>query len=348
MLRQPGDDDQLAPQPSLRHVSLLVAQATDRPRRRPRRQLWTGRNPPGVDLSAYRIAQVALTNVLKHASAGHVGLTVRCDGAAVEVTVEDDGRGPSADGSQVGGHGLIGMRERVSLFGGQFEAGPGGGWWFPRLRTPSVRANMIRVLVADDQAMVRAGLRLILEGQADIEVVGEAADGEDAQAAVRRDRPDLVLMDIRMPRLDGIAATRKLIENDPALRILIVTTFDADQYVFEALRAGASGFILKDSSPEQLVAAVRLIAAGDALLAPARTRRLIEAQVRPPASFDTSLDGTAHRSRARGARADGARPRQRSDRIQSVRQRGDGPDARRARPFQTRRALSCTGGGGRL
>jgi len=139
--------------------------------------------------------------------------------------------------------------------------------------------------------------------------VGEAADGEDAQAAVRRDRPDLVLMDIRMPRLDGIAATRKLIENDPALRILIVTTFDADQYVFEALRAGASGFILKDSSPEQLVVAVRLIAAGNALLAPARPRRLIEAQVR---------------------------------------QRGDGPDARRARPFQTRRALSCTGGGGRL
>ncbi len=138
--------------------------------------------------------------------------------------------------------------------------------------------------------------------------MGEAADGEDAQAAVRRDRPGLVLMDIRMPRLDGIAATRKLIENDPALRILVVTTFDADQYVFEALRAGASGFILKDSSPEHLVAAVRLIA-GDALLAPARTRRLIEAQVR---------------------------------------QRGDGPDARRARPFQTRRALSCTGGGGRL
>src|SRR6059058_902242 len=135
---------------------------------------------------------------------------------------------------------------------------------------------MIRVLVADDQAMVRTGLRLILEGQADIEVVGEATDGEDAQVAVRRDHPDLVLMDIRMPRLDGIAATRKLIEHDPALRILVVTTFDADQYVFEALRAGASGFILKDSSPEQLVAAVRLIAAGDALLAPARTRRLIE------------------------------------------------------------------------
>ncbi|HEX9099329.1 MAG TPA: response regulator transcription factor [Candidatus Dormibacteraeota bacterium] len=151
---------------------------------------------------------------------------------------------------------------------------------------------MIRVLVVDDQAMVRAGLRLILDGQADIEVVGEATDGEEAQVAVRRDRPDVVLMDIRMPRLDGIAATRKLIEHDPAVRVLVVTTFDADQYVFEALRAGASGFILKDSSPEQLVAAVRLIAAGDALLAPARTRRLIETQVRPKPTADSSLIGT--------------------------------------------------------
>jgi DNA-binding NarL/FixJ family response regulator len=151
---------------------------------------------------------------------------------------------------------------------------------------------MIRVLVVDDQAMVRAGLRLILDGQVDIEVVGEAADGEEAQVAVRRDRPDVVLMDIRMPRLDGIAATRKLIEHDPAVRVLVVTTFDADQYVFEALRAGASGFILKDSSPEQLLAAVRLIAAGDALLAPARTRRLIETQVRPKPTVDSSLIGT--------------------------------------------------------
>jgi DNA-binding NarL/FixJ family response regulator len=140
--------------------------------------------------------------------------------------------------------------------------------------------------------MVRAGLRLILESQSDIEVVGEAADGEEALVAVRRDRPELVLMDIRMPRLDGIAATRKLIEQDPTIRVLVVTTFDADQNVFEALRAGASGFILKDSSPEQLVAAVRLIAAGDALLAPARTRRLIEAQVRPQPSVNTTLVGT--------------------------------------------------------
>ena len=102
---------------------------------------------------------------------------------------------------------------------------------------------MIRVLVADDQAMVRAGLRLILESQPDIEVVGEAVDGEDALVAARRDRPEVVLMDIRMPRLDGLAATRKMIDQHPALRVLVVTTFDADQNVYEALRAGASGFI---------------------------------------------------------------------------------------------------------
>lgn len=151
---------------------------------------------------------------------------------------------------------------------------------------------MIRVLLADDQAMVRAGLRLILESQPDIEVVGEAADGEEALHAVRKSQPDVVLMDIRMPRMDGIAATRSLIEEHPVVRVLVVTTFDADHYVFEALRAGASGFILKDSSPEQLVAAVRLIAAGDALLAPARTRRLIEAQVRPQPTIGTQAVGS--------------------------------------------------------
>jgi DNA-binding NarL/FixJ family response regulator len=151
---------------------------------------------------------------------------------------------------------------------------------------------VIRILVADDQAMVRAGLRLILESQPDMEVVGEAADGEEALAAARRAHPDVVLMDIRMPRLDGISATRELIQDGPAIHVLVVTTFDADRYVFEALRAGASGFILKDSSPEQLVAAVRLIAAGDALLMPARTRRLIESQVRPQAAAEGSAVGS--------------------------------------------------------
>ena len=135
----------------------------------------------------------------------------------------------------------------------------------------------IRVVLADDQAMVRAGFRLIIEAEDDLEIAGEAADGEEAIEATRRLEPDVVLMDIQMPKLDGIAATRRIAE-DPNIRsrVVILTTFEQDDYVFEALRAGASGFLLKNAPPEQLVEAVRTVAAGDALLSPAVTRRVIE------------------------------------------------------------------------
>lgn len=139
----------------------------------------------------------------------------------------------------------------------------------------------IKVLIADDQAMVRAGLRLILEGHPEMEVVGEAADGEEAVAAAGRHSPDVVLMDVRMPRLDGIEATRRLTSELRSARVLVLTTFDVDEYVFKALQAGASGFLLKESSPEQLIAAIHLVAGGDALVMPVRTRRLIEAHYRP-------------------------------------------------------------------
>ena len=142
---------------------------------------------------------------------------------------------------------------------------------------------MIRVLIADDQALVRGGFRLILEAQKDMEVVAEASDGREAIVQARELAPDVVLMDIRMPELDGLEATRRLLSDGESTRVLILTTFDLDEYVYEAMKAGASGFLLKDVRPEQLADAVRVIAAGEALLAPAITRRLIEQFVgRPP------------------------------------------------------------------
>jgi DNA-binding NarL/FixJ family response regulator len=140
----------------------------------------------------------------------------------------------------------------------------------------------IRVLLADDQALMLGGFRMILETEEDIEVVGEALDGREAVDRFGRLRPDVVVMDIRMPELDGLEATRRLTETDPDARVLILTMFDLDEYVFEALRAGASGFLLKDRPPEELVAAVRVVASGDSLLAPSVTRRLIEEFSRRP------------------------------------------------------------------
>jgi DNA-binding NarL/FixJ family response regulator len=135
----------------------------------------------------------------------------------------------------------------------------------------------VRVLLVDDQALIRAGFRMILEAEEDIEVVGECADGTQAIDSVARLRPDVVLMDIRMPEMDGIEATRRIVarDGDPPVRVLMLTTFDLDEYVYDALRAGASGFLLKDVPADQLVAGIHLVARGDALLAPSVTRRLI-------------------------------------------------------------------------
>jgi DNA-binding NarL/FixJ family response regulator len=151
----------------------------------------------------------------------------------------------------------------------------------------------IRVLIADDQAMVRTGLSLILRPYEDIEIVGEASDGHEAVEAARRLRPDIVLMDVRMPRVDGIEATRRLLAvgapHHP--RVLVLTTFDLDEYVYDALRAGAGGFMLKDEPPDRLVAGIRTVAAGESLLAPSVTRRLIEEFVRRP--DEVAIDGGA-------------------------------------------------------
>ncbi len=144
----------------------------------------------------------------------------------------------------------------------------------------------IRVLICDDQALVRGGFRAILENRPEIEVVGEAENGEEALALTERRRPDVILMDIRMPILDGVQATRRLVENGSDARVLILTTFDLDEYVHAAIRAGASGFLLKDVRPAELVQAIEIVAAGDALLAPSVTRRLL-------ARFATTLPAGA-------------------------------------------------------
>jgi DNA-binding NarL/FixJ family response regulator len=141
---------------------------------------------------------------------------------------------------------------------------------------------LIRVLLADDQALVRAGFRALLDAEDDIDVVAEAVNGAEALTLARQHAPDVVLMDIRMPELDGLEATRRILAANPRARILILTTFGLDEYVFEALSAGASGFVLKDDPPEQLIAAVRTIAAGDALLSPAVTKRVIKQFTRAP------------------------------------------------------------------
>jgi DNA-binding NarL/FixJ family response regulator len=144
---------------------------------------------------------------------------------------------------------------------------------------------MIKVLIADDQALVRTGFRMILDAEDDIEVTGEAADGLEAIAATKSARPDVILMDVRMPNMNGIDATRQLVDKDDVepIRVLILTTFDLDEYVYDALRAGASGFLLKDAPPEELVHAVRVVERGDALIAPSITKRLIEEISQRPA-----------------------------------------------------------------
>jgi DNA-binding NarL/FixJ family response regulator len=156
----------------------------------------------------------------------------------------------------------------------------------------------LRIVLADDQPLVRAGFRLILEAEDDVDVVGEAGDGEEAVAAAQRLQPDVVLMDVQMPKLDGVEATRRIAQDVASRsRVVILTTFERDDYVFEALRAGASGFMLKNAAPEELVRAVRIVAAGEALLAPSITRRVIEdyAQRLAPRKNDTGLDQLTER-----------------------------------------------------
>ena len=294
--------------------------------------------PASIDLSAYRIVQEALTNVVKHArtSSCRVLLGYRDDELTIEVTDNgagmpapelagagvsrhgaagpngtalmsqnglhdvgvldgaqappDDGPAPVASLPRAGrpmaslpgaGHGIIGMRERVTLLGGEFSAGPLPGYGFrvsARIPLPAAErmtgSAPIRVVVTDDQALVRVGFCGIISATPGFIVVGEAGNGAEAVEVARRTRPDVILMDVRMPVMNGIEATRQITQSTD-VRALILTTFDLDEYVFAALRAGASGFLLKDTLPAELLTAIRVVAAGDALLAPSVTRRLI-------------------------------------------------------------------------
>ena len=280
VLREPDDvDAPLAPAPDLAALDTLIEQARSTgldvsltvDGKRPQRI------PDAVQLAAFRILQESLTNARRHApgAAAHVNLAYQDE--RLRLAIEND-----ADPSRTGnggpsGVGILGMRERATALGGTLQAHRSGGGGSRRCRAALPAPRVIRVLVADDQVAVRSGFAALIAAEEEMEVVGEAGNGREAVDLARRVFPHVVLMDIRMPVLDGIEATR-LICADPTLpdtRVLVLTTFDLDEYVYAALRAGASGFLLKDAGPGELLHAIRTVAAGDALLAPWITRRLI-------------------------------------------------------------------------
>ncbi len=281
VLRRPEEAPALVPQPSLEHVRKLVEQTREA-------GLPTQLNvegeasplPAGIDLTAYRLVQEGLTNALKHANATQAEVLVRYEGDGVELgrpRQRHRRRKRRRERTRARRH----ARARVGLRR-QARGRADGARRLRAARAPAGHGCVsVRVLIVDDQALVRTGFRMILEAETDIEVVGEAPDGAQAIEEALRLEPDVVLMDVRMPELDGIEATRRLLSNGASsTKVVMLTTFDMDEYVYDALRAGASGFLLKDVPPEQLIDGIRAVANGDALLAPSITRRLIEEFVR--------------------------------------------------------------------
>ena len=239
--------------------------------------------PDAIGRSAYRMVQESLTNARKHAPDTTVDVMLSGEpGGELLLEVRNPIRvGAVASTTPGSGLGLVGLTERAELIGGRLEHATSGA----RVRraglaavagmTDPARAGQVRVVIVDDDALVRAGLAMILRGDPTIEIVGEAADGESGLDLIAQTSPDVVLMDIRMPRLDGLGATARLMGQPAPPKVIVLTTFDADDYVVRALRDGASGFLLKDTPPAQIVDAVHKVAAGDHMLSPSVTAQLI-------------------------------------------------------------------------
>ena len=296
VLRGVDEEAPRAPAPSLSRLDALIASAAaagvdvDSSVAGSVAQL-----PAGVDVAAYRIVQEALTNVARHAGrAAHARVVVDYRDDALTVQVDDDGAGAApvieSPGTGRRDHRDARARDRARRIA---RGAAAAGRRLPRAgRSSPGRCDVvIRVLLADDQALVRGGFRALLDAQPDIDVVGEAADGSEAVRLARELVPTVVLMDVRMPEMDGIEATRAIAADRRLceVRVVILTTFELDEYVFEALRAGASGFLVKDTEPAELVRGVQAVARGDALLSPGVTRRLIAEFASSPASATAAL-----------------------------------------------------------
>ena len=338
-----------APTPRLEHVEQLLEPARDAGLAVELRVDGAGRPlSDELEVCAYRVVQESLTNVVRHAGASAVRVRVAYGERELTIAVEDDGVGGPGAGPAAASRGCASASRSsaaASPPGRPRTAGRLGGPLDAAARWPARAgrggAVSIRVVVADDQAIARQGLRMILESEPDIEVVGEAVDGLDALGQVERRAPDVLLIDIRMPRMDGLEATRRL-RDTAGVEVIVITTFDLDEYVLEALRAGAVGFLVKDSPPDRIIDAVRAVARGDALISPEVTRRLLDQFVSaaPARAGDPAL-GRPDPARARRAARDRGRPQQRRHRRPPASGGEHGqeprrPHARQARPHEPR------------
>ena len=248
-----------------------------------------------ADVAMYRIAEEALTNASKHAPGATVEVEIAWSDRSAQLTVTNTARSSEAAATKAvdfgTGHGLMGMRERAGAAGGSLStaATPGGRLpcgSYPARCNDGTGPVTVRVLLADDQALLRATFRLLIESGPDLEVVGEAADGHEAVQIAQTERPDVVLMDIRMPELDGIQATQQMTTNPELdqVKVLILTTFETEELIVEALRSGASGYLGKGVEPGALLDAIRVVAAGESLLSPTATAALISRVLQQPSA----------------------------------------------------------------